>query len=368
MKCRLVLRLIVPAAIVAGAACRPGEDRARGPTLRLLESTPLRESESAYVARPSLSAVGPDGSLYVTDLFLGRVARFSRDGELMQLYGRQGDGPGELRSISLPVLIDDTTLAVADQAHLRFNLYDRRTGMFRRTRSVRGILRSAQLREGVLWAGDMVDELGTTVLRWDLSRDSLRYLGNLPAPYKESPVLRGIHPSSQIQVWADTVLLGLGGSDVIRVLDTTGSVLDSFTIPVVRRRGASAERVRRMTSPDLPFPDMFSMISHLMAIHRTRDGTLILVHADGRIEGRRITDSLFVSLVSPDRRSACVDTYLHTTDVSQPVVAFDDDTLLVLNQQIAGDEIRTIVDRFAVESEDCLWIPTAPDANGRTGS
>lgn len=43
-------------------------------------------------------AVGPDGSVYVSDRELNRIQRFSRTGRLLQVIGSTGSGPGQFLS------------------------------------------------------------------------------------------------------------------------------------------------------------------------------------------------------------------------------------------------------------------------------
>jgi hypothetical protein len=105
---------------------------------------------------------------------------------------------------------------------------------------------------------------------------------------------------------------------------------------------------------------MFSLLSALFAVHRRSDGTVALVHGDGHIDGRRITDSLWVSVLSTDRQRACVDTFLLTTEDAQPLVAFADDALLVLEQRLAGQRVTTTIRRYAIRTDGCLWLPTGP--------
>jgi DNA-binding beta-propeller fold protein YncE len=51
--------------------------------------------EPGRFALPTNLAIGPDGSLYVSDTINSRVQRLSPEGEVLHVYGRRGDMPGE---------------------------------------------------------------------------------------------------------------------------------------------------------------------------------------------------------------------------------------------------------------------------------
>jgi hypothetical protein len=343
---------------VAGLmACERELPPTGGPTLVLHDRVVLQEDESLYVARPTFLVPDRDGGYYVGDLFLNRVVRFDRTGVPIRAYGGQGDGPGEMRAVGLPIVLDDSTVAVADQGRQRLSLYDQESGAFRGTVPVSGIIRSAVSGGDSVWLGDLDADRRTTVALWDRQSDSVTYLGRMPTEYVESSPLRGIFNASHIEVWGDTILVGLAGSSRLDLLRLDGTPLDSVTVPARERRGVPSDVVRRL-SPGVPFPEMFSLLSGLFAVRRRSDGTVALVHGDGRIDGRRIGESLYVSLLSPDRRRACVDAFLPTSEDAQPLVGFVGDTLLVLEQWLAGQRVTTSIKRFTIAPDRCSWLPT----------
>ena len=65
----------------------------------------------------------PDGSVAVADAGNARVAVFAVSGELLRSLGREGEGPGEFRSLSHLFVFEDTIVAY-DQVNLRFTLWD----------------------------------------------------------------------------------------------------------------------------------------------------------------------------------------------------------------------------------------------------
>lgn len=71
-------------------------------------------------------------NLYVLDRGNQRVLVFDRAGRFVREIGKEGDGPGELRTPLSMALASDGTLTVADLAQRRFNLF-RRDGTFVRS-------------------------------------------------------------------------------------------------------------------------------------------------------------------------------------------------------------------------------------------
>jgi hypothetical protein len=65
----------------------------------------------------------PDGSIAVADAGNARVAVYAPSGNLLRSLGREGDGPGEFRSLSHLFVFGDT-IAVYDQIALRFTIWD----------------------------------------------------------------------------------------------------------------------------------------------------------------------------------------------------------------------------------------------------
>jgi hypothetical protein len=65
-----------------------------------------REESLIYTARGF--ALGDDGRYYVADSGSHRVAVFDSDGRFQHAFGRDGQGPGEFRTVGVPVVADGT--------------------------------------------------------------------------------------------------------------------------------------------------------------------------------------------------------------------------------------------------------------------
>jgi sugar lactone lactonase YvrE len=69
---------------------------------------------SGTVGFPTSVAVGPDGSVFVTDGSYGRVDRFDDAGSLIGTFGSPGNSPGQLANTRGVAVANDGTVYVAD--------------------------------------------------------------------------------------------------------------------------------------------------------------------------------------------------------------------------------------------------------------
>jgi sugar lactone lactonase YvrE len=72
---------------------------------------------------PSRIALGPDGSLYVTDAGNHRIQRFAPDGRLIARWGREGTGPGEFRHPRGIGVAPDGRVYVTDEGNARVQVF-----------------------------------------------------------------------------------------------------------------------------------------------------------------------------------------------------------------------------------------------------
>jgi hypothetical protein len=340
-----------------------------GPALIAVDSVLLAEADTLYLGNPFSLAIDPwDGSFYVSDFFANRVFRFSRDGSLMRSYGRPGSGPGEFMAPNLVFALDERTLVASDQRHKLFQLYDRDSGAF-----LRGIPYEGRLgmtppvaANGLIWAPSRNPATGTAALAWDVRTDSIRYLPALPDEYVTSLARRGwfasFYSTGTVAAWADSVIVGMSGGNDLILHHADGTVLDTVRVPVVRRRGVPANHQQRVDEDrKLETDELFRIASLLYHVHRTPDGSLLVVHHDsdleGEIQGGVITARPFVTVISPDRRRACVDAELPVSPDARPIQGFRGDTLFLLDRRILPDEtLETWVVKYRVDAENCDWV------------
>ena len=75
--------------------------------------------------QPTDTAVGPDGSTFVTDGYgNSRVAKFTREGNLVKYWGDRGTRPGQFNTPHSIVMDRNANLYVADRQNSRVQLFD----------------------------------------------------------------------------------------------------------------------------------------------------------------------------------------------------------------------------------------------------
>lgn len=89
--------------------------------------------DATHFNQPTDIAIRPDGSFYVSDGYVNsRVARFDRSGKWVGEWGKKGAGAGEFRNPhGLSFVPGGTDVLVADRENSRLQLFDR-TGTFKR--------------------------------------------------------------------------------------------------------------------------------------------------------------------------------------------------------------------------------------------
>lgn len=104
------------------AACSPRSDRRDGASAGPVRADTLVPSGDPRLAHPSDVAVGPDGSLFLTDQGTNQVVVLSPAGAEQQRIGREGAGPGELRQPRSLTILGDS-LWLADVGNDRISVY-----------------------------------------------------------------------------------------------------------------------------------------------------------------------------------------------------------------------------------------------------
>ena len=96
-----------------------------GKLLMVLGERGVSGADERHFNRPTDVAVLPDGSFYVSDGYLNtRIVKFSAEGKFLFQWGRPGSGPGEF-NVPHAVVIDKTgRVYVADRENDRVQVFD----------------------------------------------------------------------------------------------------------------------------------------------------------------------------------------------------------------------------------------------------
>jgi len=206
------------------------------------------------------------------------------------------------------------------------------------------------------------------VLIWDPRAGSFSHLIDLPEPYMRS--LKGIGAfagtlmGGSVLAWPDTMLVGMLGMNELYLATWEGEVLDTIHLPTVRRRGAPHDlHVKYDTDLSLSFKDRVEMKSLLTAIHRMSDGRTVLVHYDQTIRGEipmvEWLADIYVTVLSADRRTACVDGSVRYANETRARLTGSRDTLFLLDRALndTGDGLETWIRLYEIDTTGCAWMP-----------
>ena len=361
--------------LIHGCGSKPGETAATdaaGPALVPIDSILLREADTLYIGNPYTPVIDPfDGSFYIPDIFSGRLFRFRRDGNLMLVYGRRGEGPGEFRwGLGVPVILDDSTISVQSTQSRRANVFDRNTGETRRVvpfPALAGITPALVTGEDV-WMTDFELSRKTSLTRWRPATDEFASFGTLPAEYLASAESDNWSYAASFRLSSlafsrGRFVQGWSGMDEMFVLNTRGEVVDTADVPVVRRKGVPPDFRERIDVDLLPFREVLESSSHLRQLFARPGGGFVFTHHDQtalRMEPMPVlTAKVWVGVLSPDLSQACVDTLVPRDFEIRPMETFRGDTLFVLDRRIDDSEkLQTWILMYLVSDEGWEWLST----------
>ena len=349
---------------------------AAGPALLPLDSILLPEADTLYIGNPYTPVIDPfDGSFYVPDIFSERVLRFGRDGRLMMVYGHPGEGPGEFRGgPEVPLVLDDSTVAVQIGKSRRVNVFDRNTGRPRRVvafPALAGITPAVVVGDDV-WMTDFEVRRRTSLTRWRPTTDEFWSTGVLPDEYVASLESDNWSYATQFRISSlaysrGRFVQGWSGMDEMFVLNMQGEVMDTADIPVVRRKGVPADLRERIDSERIPFRERLEENSRLRQLFPRPNGGFVFTHHDQtalKMEPMPVlTAKVWVGMLSSDLEKACVDALVPRDFEIRPMETFRGDTLFVLDRRIDDSEkLQTWILMYLVSDEGCDWLSTQPDA------
>ena len=364
--------------LIPGCGSESGEPvtaGAAGPTLTPVDSIQLPEADTLYIGNPYALVVDPlDGSFYISDIFSARVLRFRRDGSLMLVYGRPGEGPGEFRGgPRAPMLIDDSTVAAQTTGSRRVNVFDRNSGETRRVvafPALAGITPPVAIGQDV-WMTDFEIRRETSLTRWRPATDEFTSMGGLPREYVASVGSDNWSYANLFRIgslaYADgRFLQGWSGLDEMFVLNLRGEVLDTVDIPVARRKGVPADLRERIDIEHIPFREQLEESSRLRQLFPRPGGGFLFTHHDQtalKMEPMPVlTAKTWVGILSPDFEKACVDAPVPQDFEIRPMETFRGDTLFVLDRRIEDSEkLQTWILMYLVSDERCDWLSTEPE-------
>ncbi|MCY3676014.1 MAG: hypothetical protein OXH66_00265 [Gemmatimonadetes bacterium] len=344
----------------------------QGPNIVALEPVLLEESDQYYLGNPSSLVVDTlDGSFLVSDHFSGRMLRFGRDGSFVRTYGRPGSGPGEFQGIGPAFVLNDSVVVGADMGRRRLSRFVSATGEYAGLTPYPG---SAGLTTAVVDGVALIPSVDLDSMKamvvWDPAGGSLRHVIDLPETYRRSlrgpSAFMGLFGLGTVAAWPDTMLFGMGGTNEVYVATWDGEVIDTVHLPNVRRRGVPHDaqaRIDDVANPSTTFNERMEMVSVLSGLYVMSEGATVFIHHDIEVVGEppmvELLATIHASVLSRDRRTACVDGPVEFANEMRVVHSVARDTLYLLDRTLneAEDTMMTWIRRYAIDTSACDWLP-----------
>lgn len=365
---------------IACAACAclalgcGGEVRDSGaPSLTLLDTVVLQESESLFIGLPEVTfAVDDSGNYYVPDVAGDRLLSFDRAGHWRMIYGGPGDGPGELRNIYPGLAVLDSMVLQASNHYL--HVFNRLSGRFLFRIPVSGAVSQIVRRDSMvgLAAFDPGNRSGLLLVSerqlaapgaGAAAAPLSSHLAAWPPQYRDYPALLTYY-SSNVIPHGDGWLAGFAGVADLVLYSTDGTPLDTVTVPWRKRTGNAATRYEMLRDP----ADRSAVISAVSALSEMGEGAhgrVILIHQDYRLvnpdSSVPFESRAWVSLLSAGLDSACVDAELPFPGSHWPRVTIRGDTVYALDQVTTTTDslmTATVIRRYLAADADCRWLRT----------
>ena len=339
-----------------------------GPTLILEESVVLRETDDHYVGQPVSLIPAGDGSFLIADGYSNSVLHFDSRGRFVRTFGRKGDGPGEFRFVSYAGLVAGDVVGIGDDHGLELELFELRSGAHI------GAVKMSFLADDYVVRGDTVWFVGVNTEDWTalgfaalddlvaaassgggdgtiLSPDRV----DVPRIYVENDVVRGMLAGVSLDVHEGVSVVGFLASPELLIVGSSGAVLDSLVVPVVRRRGLPAEEEFLALDRGADYTGMWGRISALLKVSHDSLGFVHTVHQESNYdpEARQMRATFYVSSVKADGMRACPDTLIPTSDAGLAELTLEGNRLHMLDQQLGGSGVRTVVRTFRIDPENC---------------
>jgi hypothetical protein len=162
-----------------------------------------------------------------------------------------------------------------------------------------------------------------------------------------------------VLAWPDTLLIGFIAAPDLVLASHRGELLSTVNIPAKRRRGVVPDIAERLTKLATDPAAQARTFSVLQAVGRGTHGRVLLIYFDQVLHGQRFTATGWVSVLSADFGSACLDAELPLSQDSFGRVALRGDTVFTLEQAVtSSDKPVSFVRAYRVGTDDCTWEPT----------
>ncbi len=374
------MRRSAPAAplwLLICAGCAAGPDQitdpeVAGPAVIPVDSVLLEETGELYLGNPfSLVPDTLDGSFLVSDFFQNQLIRYNRDGRLRQTYGRRGSGPGEFTGVGPAFILHDTLVVGVDGRRKLMQLYARGDGSFLGSYPYQGVLGIGEFSvvdQSVVFPSRELTGL-TSVAVWRYPDSVIDHVVPLPDEYVRSAIrpdgyvgqFAAFHGRGSAVAWPDTILSAMSGLNEVFLSTREGSALDTLHPPAIRRRGVPEDIQERVDANDVPV-GVHEFSSSLTGLYRLSSGATALFHHDAMLEGDpgrgTITADIYLTVIAPDRKTACVDGPVPHFKAMRAIHTVVRDTVFLLDRRLdeAVERLESWVRMYRIDTSGCTWL------------
>ena len=337
------------------------------PSLRVLDSVRIQESDTLFVSRPLHLLLGPRGHVFLTESREARILDIAPNGRIERVFGRKGKGPGEFESPAAMTSTGDTLLAVYDHGTKRVTFVDIRRWSLQRVSPLLTqwppVIRFSK--------GDLL------VTTWDFETKTsiakaVEATGGLD---KRQGSVPDLGPQTQMMIggafWNST--FAPVGDEIFAMYEVSNSLYAwkrgarearVIPLPVVRRRGIPDGLFESLLrDPAKATPAMLYDRSAPVALAAVMDDIIAIVTMDVKVDADKWSAVHYVTLFDFRRNRVCADLEVPASRVKVallkdplPIVALRGDTLALLEQVVnqAGDPVQ-LLRRYRIEPSQCDW-------------
>jgi hypothetical protein len=299
-------------------------------------------------------AVAADGSLFVADVLWGSILEYASNGSHVDQYGGfRSESPIPTGQLAGLAVVGESVLLFDSQSS-QISEYRRGEGIPTRQVALPGppsmMMSSAG---GSLMFGVHAGDRRGGLYAWSQESEPMR-VADLPSVFDRHAHLSRFHSIPIVQ-WEDTIAVGFSPLEEVLVGNRGKPAFDTLVVPFSARRGLQPHVLLDLNASRA---DLINSSSFLVGMGRLSTGELVLVHYDSHFTTPgAVPTELYVSLVTADRRAACVDGALPRDYSTQPHVTFQGDTLLVFDRRVDSDNsASSVISRWVIDTTQCDWI------------
>lgn len=353
---RWLIRAITMATCAICTGCVDSESPVRlgsdtSLVLMPIDSVVLSEPDSAPLAQP-VDIFVRDTELFVADQASRRVHRYSRNGKLVQLIGQPGRGPGEFEAPFRMADVGDSLLVVAERGRRVLAVFNLSTGEHRIDVPHEGSVYGIASTGSGLTVGNVNPNGWSPLGAWRPGMESVISFGAMPTALLDVAMLPPMKMSIAVAPTPRGTAVLFSNVDSLFVYDDRGEIVSRVGVPAVRRRGVPLDaEARARVARDVS--DRYEVLSTAAAVQQLSTGRWAVLHYDFSLVGRRLTAVGWISVLSSEGATNCVDVRLPISDDAMPSARLKGDTLFLLDQRVTDAGVESRLRSWLLDTKEC---------------